>query len=48
MDELLQIANKEKFCEAKFREHQIFISFNFTNKLRLPTGIFDVMYYFDW
>ena len=48
MDELLQIATKEKFCEANFREHQNFISFNFTNKLRLPTWIFDVMYYFEW
>ena len=37
MDELLQIATKEKFCEANFREHQNFISFNFTNKFLLPT-----------
>ena len=48
MDELLQIATKEKFCEANFREHQNFISFNFTNKLRLPTWILDVIYYFEW
>ena len=48
MDELLQIAPLEKFCEANFREYQNFISFNFTNKLRLPTWIFDVMYYFEW
>ena len=48
MDELLQIATKEKFCEANFREHQNFISFNFTNELPLPTRIFDVMYYFKW
>ena len=47
MDELLQIATLEKFCEANFREYQNFISFNFTNKLRLPTWIFDVMYYFE-
>ena len=47
MDELLQIAIKEKFCEANFRENQNFISPNFTNKLRLPTWILDVMYYFE-
>ena len=47
MDEILQIATKEKFCKVNFREHQNFISFNFTNKLRLPTWIFDVMYYFE-
>ena len=43
MDKLLQIAIKEKFCEVNFHEKQNFISFNFTNKLRLPTRIFDVM-----
>ena len=48
MDELLQITTKEEFCKANFREHQNFISFNFTNKLRLPTWIFDVMYFFEW
>ena len=48
MDELLQIATLEKFCEANFREYQNFISFNFTNKLRLPTWILDVIYYFEW
>ena len=48
MNELLQIATNEKFCEANFREHQNFISFNFTNKLRLPTWILDVIYYFEW
>ena len=37
MDELLQIATKEKFCKANFCEHQNFISFNFTNKLQLAT-----------
>ena len=47
MDELLQIVTKERFCEANFREHQNLISFNFTNKLWLPTWIFDVMYYFE-
>ena len=48
MNELLQIAAKEKLCEVNFHEHQNFISFNFTNKLCLPTWIFDVMYYFEW
>ena len=48
MDELLQIATKEKFCEANFREHQNFIPFNFTNKLWLRILIFEVMYYFEW
>ena len=37
MDERLQIATKEIFREANFREHQNFISFNFTNKFRLRT-----------
>ena len=45
MDELLQIATKENFCEANFCEHQSFISFNFTNKLQLPTWIFDNNFY---
>ena len=48
MDGLLQIATKEKFCEANFREQKSFISLIFSNKLRLPTWIFDVMYQFDW
>ena len=48
MDELLQIAAKERLCEVNFREYQNFISFSFTNKLCLPTWIFDVMYYFEW
>ena len=48
IDELLQIATKQKFWEANFHEHQHFISFNFTNKLWLPTWIFDAMYYFEW
>ena len=48
MDELLQIATKEKFCEANFREHPNFITFSFTNTFRLPTWIFDVMYYLGW
>ena len=39
MDKLLKIATKKIFCEANFREHQNFISFNFTNKLLLPTWI---------
>ena len=37
MDELLQIATKEKFCDVNFREHQNVIYVNFINKLRLPT-----------
>ena len=37
MDEILQIATKETFCEANFFEYQSFISFNFTNKLQLLT-----------
>ena len=44
----LQIATKEKFWESNFREHQNFFSFSFTNKLRLPIWIFDVVYYFEW
>ena len=48
MDELLKIATKVKFWKANSREYQNFISFNFTNKLRLPIWIFDVMYYFEW
>ena len=48
MDELLKIATKEKFYEENFLEHQNFFSFSFTNKLWLPTWIFDVMYYFEW
>ena len=48
MDELLQIAANEKLCEVNFHEYQNFISFNFTNKLCLPTWIFDVIYYFEW
>ena len=43
MDELLKIATKEKSCQANFHEHQNFISFSFTNKLRLATWIFDFM-----
>ena len=45
--EHLQIATREKFCEENFPENQNFISFNFTNQLRLPTWIFDVIYYFE-
>ena len=48
MDEILKIATKEKSCEGNFREHQNFIPFSFTKKLRPPTWIFDVMYYFEW
>ena len=47
LDELLQIAVRENFCEADFHEHQNFIFVNFTNQLRLPIWIFDVMYYFE-
>ena len=43
MDELLKIDTKEKSCQANFHEHQNFISFSFTNKLRLATWIFDFM-----
>ena len=48
MDELLEIVTKEQLCEANFCEHQNFISFNFSNKLLLPTWIFSVKYYFEW
>ena len=48
MDDLFEVATKEKFCGSNFRENQSFITFNFTNKFRLPTWIFDVMYYFKW
>ena len=48
MDELFQIATNEKSARQNFREQQNFISFYFTNKLQLPTSIFDVMYYFEW
>ena len=44
-NELLQISTKDNFCEASFCENQTFLSFNFTNKVWLPTWIFDVMYY---
>ena len=48
MDELLEIVTQEQLCEANFCEHQDFISFNFINKLLLPTWIFSVKYYFEW
>ena len=48
MVEILEIVTKEQLCEANFCEHQNFISFNFINKLLLPTWIFSVKYYFEW